>query len=328
MKVSASIRRLYDDQKGVNDRLQLVVDERIKSFKNLRWHYESRVKDLLSFALKIESGRFTDPHALEDFFACTLVVANATEIDEADRLIKETFTVESRRPQQPSFTHKASEAFPFDDLRLYARLREDASTLPTDPTGVLFEIQIKTFLQHAWSIATHDLVYKTPDPNWGKERIAYQIKAMLEHAEVSIQEAERISACSLLAKEDQKTAAIKKGIAVLKAQWKPDQLPEDIRRLAENVVRLLQGLEISADRLEEILTKGKADNAGEHPVNLSPYNTIVQYLLHVESTKMLTLLRKPSTKRMVTVLIPEEIEIPVGVDTADFTNAIIVKTSL
>lgn len=327
MKVSGSIRRLYDDQKGVNDRLQLAVDERINGWKNPRWHYESRVKDLPSFALKVESGRFTEPHGLEDFFACTIVVANATEIDQADRLINETFSVKFRRPQQPDLTHKASKAFPFDDLRLYAELHEDAATLPTDPVGVLFEIQIKTFLQHAWSIATHDLVYKTPDPNWSKERIAYQIKAMLEHAEVSIQEAERIATCSLLAKEDPKTTAIKKGIAILKAQWDPDQLPADIRRLADNAVSLFRGLEISVDRLEEVLAQGKADRGGEHPINLSPYNTIVQYLFLVEPNKMLDLLRKPPSKRIVKVLIPEEIEIPAGIDWTTFTNAIFVKAS-
>lgn len=328
MKVSASIRRLYEDQKEVNDHLQRAVDERITGLKNPRWHYESRVKELPSFALKVESGRFSNPHALEDFFACTIVVANATEIDEADRLISETFTVKNRRPKQPSFTHKASEEFPFDDLRLYATLHEDTGTLPTDPVGVLFEIQIKTFLQHAWSIATHDLVYKTPDPNWSKERIAYQIKAMLEHAEVSIQEAERIATCSLLAKEDQRTTTIKKGIAILKAQWQPDQLPADIRRLADNAVTLFQSLDISVDRLEAILTQGKANHGGEHPVNLSPYNTIVQYLFLVERNKMLALLRRTPSKRTVTVLIPEEVEIPEDIDRAAFTNVIFVNASL
>src|SRR5207247_360952 len=113
---------------------------------------------------------------------------NSTEIDQAEALIRENFTVNERRPRQRDRTHKAPHAFPFDDLRLYVRVPNTPASPPTDLVGILFEVQIKTFLQHAWSIATHDLLYKADDANWNKERIAYQIKAMLEHAEISIQE--------------------------------------------------------------------------------------------------------------------------------------------
>ena len=61
-------------------------------------------------------------------------------------------------------------------------------------------MQVKTFLQHAWGIATHDLIYKTDDVSWSRQRIAYQIKAMLEHAEMSIQEAGRLAEAVALSK--------------------------------------------------------------------------------------------------------------------------------
>lgn len=326
MKVPASIRRLYEDQKGVNDRLQRAVDERITGLKNPRWHYESRVKELPSFALKVESGRFSDPRALEDFFACTIVVANATEIDKAERLVRDNFTVGSRRPRHADQTHKAPDAFPFDDLRLYVTLPEDPALPPTDLTGVVFEIQIKTFLQHAWSIATHDLVYKTDDLNWSTQRIAYQIKAMLEHAEVSIQEAERLATSNILAKEDPRTTAIKKGIVLLKSQWGADELPEDVRLLATNVSDLLKALRVNVDRLQQILVTGKSQRGGAHPANLSPYCTVVQYLFHAEQVKMTALLSDPDSR--IKVLIPEEIELPVDVDRDTLTNAIFVATGV
>jgi ppGpp synthetase/RelA/SpoT-type nucleotidyltranferase len=323
MKVPASIRRLYEDQKGVNDRLQRAVDERITGLKNPRWHYESRVKELPSFALKVESGRFSDPRALEDFFACTIVVANATEIDKAERLVRDNFTVGRRRPRHADQTHKAPDAFPFDDLRLYVTLPEDPALPPTELTGVVFEIQIKTFLQHAWSIATHDLVYKTDDLNWSTQRIAYQIKAMLEHAEVSIQEAERLATSNILAKEDRQTAAIKKGIALVKSQWTKDELPEDVRRLAINITTLMEALRLEIGRLEEILNDGKAQRAGAHPANLSPYATVVQYLFSAEKAKMVSLL---TTDGRTKILIPEEIELPGDIDRAHLRNAVFVTT--
>lgn len=134
MKVPASIRNLFEDQKAINVRLKQLVDSRILSIKHDRWHYESRVKELPSFALKLESGRFPNSRALEDFFACTLVVAKAADIAVAEQMIGEHFSVRRRRPHDLRKTHKSSDSFPFDDLRLYVSLREDPTLPPNDLT--------------------------------------------------------------------------------------------------------------------------------------------------------------------------------------------------
>jgi ppGpp synthetase/RelA/SpoT-type nucleotidyltranferase len=323
MKIPGSVRRLHEDQKAVNDRLKILVDQQLAGLKQSRWHYESRVKELLSYALKIESGRFQEPHALEDFFACTLVVSNATEIAEAERIVAENFTVKSRRPKQRNQTHKSPDCFPFDDLRLYVTLRASPTLPPSDLADVIFEVQIKTFLQHAWVIATHDLLYKTDDVNWSKQRIAFQIRAMLEHAEISIQEAEALAASAALAKEDSHTLSIKEGIKLVKAQWAGDELPPDVRRLAENVTNLLAGLRLKVDRLEEILQDGKAKRAGAHPSNLSPYATIVQYLLEAEQDKMVSLLT--DEKGRTKIFIPTEIDLPGDLDVTALRNAVFVN---
>jgi hypothetical protein len=193
----------------------------------------------------------------------------------------------------------------------------------TEVKAVVFEVQVKTFLQHAWSIATHDLLYKADDANWSKERIAYQIKAMLEHAEISIQEAESLAASAALAKEDRQTAAIKKGIALVKSQWTKDELPEDVRRLANNITTLIEALRLEIGRLEEILNEGKAQRAGIHPANLSPYATVVQYLFSAEKARMVSLL---TTDGRTKILIPEEIELPGDIDRAQLRNAVFVST--
>jgi len=322
MKIPASVRRIYEDQKAVNDKLRVKVDPRMLGLKKERWHYESRVKELPSFALKIESGRFADPKALEDFLACTLVVANAGEIDEAESLIRENFTVKSRRPPSQKETHKSPDSFPFDDLRLYVSIADTPAEPPTDLVGLVFEVQIKTFLQHAWAIATHDL-YKSDDANWSKERIAYQIKAMLEHAEVAIQEADSLAKCSALAKEDWRTGATKKAIALLKSQWSQDELPHDVRRLASNITILLDALRLKIERLEIVLNEEREKRAGVHPSNLSPFGTVVQYLFETEREKMISLLKDGKSK--VRVLIPEEIELPEDMDQTELRNAVFVK---
>src|SRR5215510_4807699 len=188
MKIPNAVRQMYNELIDIYKRLQTYVDEILEpGAKERRWYYESRIKSELSVALKLETGRVTNPRSIEDFFACTLVVRNTKEIEEAEELIEKTFSIQYRRPRENHRTHKESFSFPFDDLRMYVRLKEDVRLPPTDLEKIIFEIQTKTFLQHAWSIATHDLFYKTDEVSWSKERIAYQIKAMLEHAELSIQ---------------------------------------------------------------------------------------------------------------------------------------------
>lgn len=326
MKIPASVRRLFEDQKGTNERLKVQVDARIQGLKDSRWHYEGRIKGLASFALKLESGRFAQPQALEDFFACTLVVPNAAEIERAQRIVLENFALVDKRPPHSGETHKSPDAFPFDDLRLYITLPHEAALPPTDLTGVVFELQIKTFLQHAWAIATHDLVYKTDDANWSKERIAYQTKAMLEHAEMSIQEAELLATCTSLAKQDRRTAQTKEGIALVKRQWSSEELPSDVRRLTQNILHLLEGLGIDWARLEQVLESGKQARSGMHPANLSPFLTIVQYLFGFEKDRMKRLLEgRSSGSKRVRILIPTEVEMPADIDRQQLRNGIFVE---
>lgn len=328
MKISASIRRLFEDQESKNIRLRTKVDEQIRGLKRERWHYESRIKSLPSFALKIESGRFQNPGALEDFFAGTLVVSNAAELEDAEDLIKSKFFVKERRPHRAELTHKRPDNFPFDDLRLYIRLPHHESMPRSDLMDITFELQIKTFLQHAWSIATHDLIYKSDKASWGTERIAYQTKAMLEHAEVSIQEAQTLASCSILDKQDQLTKKIKSCIDILKEHWEISELPDNLRQLAHNLVTLLDELGIQLDRLKAVLSEGRESRSGTHPSNLSPYGVILQYLFLSEGLKMEKLLIKESPgsarSKVFRILIPHEVEIPASIDRASLVNAIFI----
>lgn len=321
MKISASIRRLHEDQTALNARLRLKVDERIRNLRRPNWHYESRLKNELSFALKLESGRVRNPEALEDFFAGTVVVGNSAEIAEAERLVVEAFTPKYRRPPDGGQTHKSSDAFPFDDLRLYLTLKANAALPPSDLDGVVFELQVKTFLQHAWSIATHSLIYKSDDVDWSKERIAYQVKAMLEHAEVSIHEAHNLANSSALRLQNKRTQDIRSMIALLRLHWSADALPADLRRLAENISELLGAINVATQRLDEILANMKTER-GELPTNLSPHGTVLQGLLQFERDKLLALLR--SEPRKARVLVPSEVDFDAAVPRDTLRNAIFI----
>jgi hypothetical protein len=320
MKIPASIRSLYADQQESRDRLKDLVDCLLRPRLRDGWHYESRVKTAESFTLKVESGRVQDLSAVEDFFAATIVVRNGLEIAEAEKIVIELFAGHERRPPLDTETHKAPDQFPFDDLRHYVRWKDDPTIPPSGLDGVLFEIQIKTFLQHAWSIATHDLIYKSDDANWGKMRIAFQIKAMLEHAEISIQEAGRLSECDSLAKSDARTNSIRTFISLMTDLWAKEDLPANVRGLAENVRRLAQLIQIDAPALRTLLDEEQRQGRGPLTRNLSPYGIVLQTLfIHRKDIVCMAL----SRKQKVRVLIPKELDLPEDVDPTSWRDAVV-----
>ena len=197
------------------------------------WFFISRIKDIESFAQKIETGRVCNPARMEDFYAATIVVATSREIVVATEMIGKEFEIVRRRPAGDSFTHKTPATFDFDDLRLYVKMKSTTIERFPDLVDVVCEIQIKTILQHAWSLATHQLIYKSTTVNWPLERIAFQIKAMLEHAEVAIAEANMLAKTSSIAKSDKKTVTKTRLLSHIQNTWNPESLPHNLRRLAD-----------------------------------------------------------------------------------------------
>ncbi|MER9871838.1 hypothetical protein [Mesorhizobium sp. M0195] len=236
MKIQASVRKIFDDQFEINSLLISHVDSAMRGLKESRWHYESRLKELESFAVKLESGRVTNPRALEDFLACTLVVPTTADVKRAIASVQKQFNIRYRRPKKELETNKAADSFPFDDVRLYCVRYNDGSLPPEPIDNIVFEVQVKTFLQHAWGIATHDFNYKTDVVTWGKDRVVAHLKAALEHVELSLQEANNLASSSVVALVSPKIRSIADVIAVLKKHWKRPDLPDNLRGLAETIL--------------------------------------------------------------------------------------------
>lgn len=324
MKVPRSVQRLYDAQFERCERLRAKVDDLFISKKEAGWFYRSRLKKADGFVQKLETGRFSNPSALEDFFACTLVVENSTSIGQAIDLVENYCTVEERRPGRGTHTYKAPEAFPFDTLRLYVRLDRDPALPEDEIFNIVFEVQIKTFLQHAWEIATHDLIYKADEVNWARARVAFQIKAMLEHAEVSIQQVEAIARTPDLNKENKQTKKIREIIELLREEWRDQNevLPQDLRRLAENCYRLMTHLNLGRDVVRNVLRRESEEGRGIHTLNLSPYGILIQSLLNQRRPELDNFLTGEPTE--FKILLPDEIEIPGRLDKAQIKNAVFV----
>ncbi|MGO9200034.1 MAG: hypothetical protein ACLQM8_05780 [Limisphaerales bacterium] len=309
MKIPQSVRNCYSEIHARYVDLKGLVDPKIKSRKSDKWHYESRVKELESFAIKLETGREPHPHRSEDMFACTIVVENHSKIPEAATLAADLFKVEYQRPQQQKKTSLYSHSFDFDDLRIYASWVDDESQPPTFANGLLFEIQIKTFLQHAWGIATHDMIYKTDEANWGSSRVAFQVKAMLENAELSISEAKRLASCTLLDRTDKQTEILAITIEDLKARWtEPGTLPHNIHGLAKNLLDLTRTLRISLEELWQTLDTATAAGRGARMLDYSPYGAILDALVAERRERLFKPLTHEKNERYL--FVPSEIELP------------------
>lgn len=305
MKVIQSVETLYQEQYLINERLKIHVDEILLRIKKDTWHYFSRIKGKESYALKLETGRIKDAKKLEDFFACTLVVENLNQIDIAVNVLKAEFEILYQRPQDTSITHKNSSSFEFDDLRLYVKIKRVEFMPPKPIENVIFEIQIKTFLQHAWSLATHDLIYKSEEINWSKERIAFQIKAMLEQAELVISGVNKLVDLPEVLKDNKLTVRQKEMLAFFIDFFKREDLPTDVIRLCNSTMDLLSALKIDAVELTDIFNKENSLGRGVNYKNLSPYLLVLQSIINQKQSKVEEFLKKDNRFK---ILLPKEIQ--------------------
>lgn len=278
MKIAKSLRDSYTAAREKYERLGADVKDTLKNKVEERgWFFASRLKELESYALKVETGRVPNLGAMEDFFGCTIVVPSATALPEAEQFVRDLFTLRERRPKADEETKKPPYSFMFDDVRLYVVRGADPAGHNPDLDDLPFEVQLKTVLQYAWGIATHDLIYKSDSISWSKQRIAFQVKAMLEHAEVAIAEASGLSTSPSVAKMDDRTASVASVLAQVVAYWPADQLPDDVKRLSESIFELLTCCDRSPAQLTAILDLEKG-RLGTLPSDLSPYSFTLQAL--------------------------------------------------
>ncbi len=223
--------------------------------------------------MKLMTGRYIG-YTIDDFYACTIVVPNLKAVLEAIQLVKELLDVHDEKPGSQTFARPTS--FDFDSVRLSCRLKQSVAPKPYHSHS--FEVQIKTLLEHAWSKATHDFSYKGGEVSWARERLAAQIKAVLDNVDLSINELEETAKSTFLARNNPHYEKLKAVISILKAEFGADDSPHtvtDYKRLAEQSANLLSRIDASPEQLKIALESEAKVLRGRHMKNLSPYSIVL-----------------------------------------------------
>ena len=158
--------------------VQLRVRESIQTFADGRgFAVTSRLKTLESVSEKVETGRFKSWSEIDDLVAFTVVVPTLAHEASVVTFLQGAFRQVALKPRGSS--SKPPDVFRFDCTRFIGKLvSPDDADAPI--FNVPFEVQIKSAFEHAWSVTTHSLTYKSADVNWSKLRLAAQLKAAVE----------------------------------------------------------------------------------------------------------------------------------------------------
>ncbi len=144
----------------------------------------SRIKTIDSVAEKVETGRFASWGAIDDLVAFTVVVPRVSDEASVLAFLREAFDELSVRARGTS--KKSPDVFRFDSTRFIGRLAWIGQDLRPPLFEVPFEVQIRSAFEHAWSVTTHALTYKSPDVSWSKLRLTAQMKSAVEQLDTLV----------------------------------------------------------------------------------------------------------------------------------------------
>jgi ppGpp synthetase/RelA/SpoT-type nucleotidyltranferase len=144
----------------------------------------TRIKSAESVAEKVETCRYKDWAQIDDLVGFAVVIPTLTDEATVIAYLDEIFERVGVRAR--GSTLKAPDVFRFDCTRFIGRLRPRDEETSGPVHHLKFEIQIRSAFDHAWSVTTHALAYKTQDINWNKLRLTAQLKAAVEQLDLLV----------------------------------------------------------------------------------------------------------------------------------------------
>ena len=244
MKIPPSFRQAYIGIRPVLERLEAVVKPRTEEIA-LRYNgtYSGRIKKPENILIKAEKEGHEYPfRQMDDLFACTITVPNSQVIEDVRRDVEATFKLVEVRQRAVK-----PEVFAYNDLNLSLKVIPEFWNRGEAYLDLVFELQIKTLLQQAWSQAGHDVIYKARKKTWGLTRITSQLRALLEMADSLL--ANLDSAANILQGtiEYPKYSKRNQIIDILENTWDDPRLPGNLDRAALVIEEYLRLAGLTSD---------------------------------------------------------------------------------
>lgn len=205
--------------------------------------FVSRYKTEESLAEKIESGRYRRWSDLDDLYASTIVIPTLSSEPRVVDFLESRFKQVDLRRRGAS--QKSPDAFRYDATRFIGSLKgTPAVHRAPEIDGIRFEVQIRSAFEHAWSVATHELTYKSQEIDWRRLRLAAQLKAAVEQLDTLILAFDG-SAALVMASQwpevNQKQRIAETFKRLVQERQIPEELaPKDWSRFSENLQKVVR----------------------------------------------------------------------------------------
>jgi ppGpp synthetase/RelA/SpoT-type nucleotidyltranferase len=149
----------------------------------------SRVKSLGGFAEKVARRGYADPlRQMTDLCGVRVVLQTTAEVAAVGAFLEANLEVHER---DDKLDRLELDEFGYRDLHVLAAIPADPAgrlwrdhPAAADLAGLPFELQVRTWLQHAWAELVHDRLYKSElAPNRHERRRIHALAALLEEGD-------------------------------------------------------------------------------------------------------------------------------------------------
>lgn len=154
-------RKERDDFVRLGDIVHEILVKMIKDAHIKVLSIDHRVKTEQSLAGKLlrKEDRYRCLDDVTDVLGTRIICFFADEVDKIGKLLEENFIIDWENVTDKRALIQA-DTFGYLSLHYVCSLKEDGG-YPKELLGRKFEVQIKTTLQHTWSVINHDLGYKS-----------------------------------------------------------------------------------------------------------------------------------------------------------------------
>ncbi len=291
MIIAKEVKLKYDYLQPYIRKLGELVNQTLFHYcQENHFAYTSKHKTLESVSEKIETGRFESWDSLDDLFAATIIIPNLAMEEEVINYLSSVF--EKVILKKKGSDKKDPEVFRFNSTRFIARYKPLKGLEENIVSKMKFEVQIRSAFEHAWSVATHSLAYKTDEVDWRILRLSAQLKSSVEQLDMLISGYSDIykhitrHEWPMITRKTQLSGFIKEKIETGKIP--KEVVPNDLSRFCDNIINLIISCRkryklVNSDLLSEILDKIDAEldsyNESTFPRSISLFQLILGVII-------------------------------------------------